>query len=145
MNKRYVIAGALWASVLASVRLAPAQSYAIDWLTVDGGGHMFSTGGGYAVGATVGQPDASSFAQPFSGGTYQIVGGFWVIAQAPTCACPGDFVRDGVLNGDDLQAFVTCLISGGDCGCADLDGNGLIGAADAVMFAAALVGGAVCP
>lgn len=36
---------------------ALAQSYSIDWFTIDGGGGT-STGGVYSVSGTIGQPDA---------------------------------------------------------------------------------------
>ena len=49
-----------------------AQSYAIPWWTVDGGGGT-STGGGYTLSGTIGQPDAGVL----SGGTYSLRGGFW--------------------------------------------------------------------
>jgi len=55
---------------------ALAQSgggYDLSWNTVDGGGATFSTGGGYALGGTVGQPDAGTL----TGGGYTLVGGFW--------------------------------------------------------------------
>jgi hypothetical protein len=49
-----------------------AQSYSIDWYTIDGGGGT-STGGVYSVSGTIGQPDAGTM----SGGSYSLVGGFW--------------------------------------------------------------------
>ena len=49
-----------------------AQSYSIDWHTIDGGG-VTSTGGVYSVSGTLGQPDAGKM----SGGNYSIDGGFW--------------------------------------------------------------------
>jgi predicted amidohydrolase YtcJ len=55
---------------------AAAQSggpYELTWSTVDGGGYTFSQGGSYALGGTVGQPDAGSMA----GGGYTLSGGFW--------------------------------------------------------------------
>ena len=58
--------------VLATGRLH-AQSYAIDWFTIDGGGGT-STGGVYSVSGTIGQPDASG---AMSGGNYSVTGGFW--------------------------------------------------------------------
>jgi hypothetical protein len=61
---------------LRSTAPAAAQSgdgYDLTWSTVDGGGHTFSTGGGYGLGGTVGQPDAGSL----TGGGYALVGGFW--------------------------------------------------------------------
>ena len=36
---------------------ALAQTYSIDWYTIDGGGGT-STGGVYSVSGTIGQPDA---------------------------------------------------------------------------------------
>jgi len=54
-----------------------AQSYSIDWFTIDGGGGT-STGGVYAVSGTIGQPDAGTM----SGGNYTLDGGFWGIVAA---------------------------------------------------------------
>lgn len=77
-----------WALLLAVALLLPlislpgaaravAQSggaYDLPWHTMDGGGHTFSTGGGYALGGTIGQPDAGLL----KGGNYTLAGGFWV-------------------------------------------------------------------
>jgi hypothetical protein len=55
---------------------AGAQSggeYDLTWSTVDGGGYTFSLGGGYALGGTMGQPDAGVL----TGGPYTLGGGFW--------------------------------------------------------------------
>jgi len=49
------------------------QTYTLNWWTVDGGGATFSTGGGYSLGSTPGQPDAGVL----SGGGYTLGGGFW--------------------------------------------------------------------
>src|SRR5881398_215977 len=57
---------------LASVSLH-AQSYSLDWFTVDGGGGT-STGGVYSVSGTIGQPDAGA---TMSGGNYSLSGGCW--------------------------------------------------------------------
>ena len=53
---------------------AKAQTYSIDWFTIDGGGGT-STGGVYSVSGTIGQPDAN--ATPMTGGNYSLTGGFW--------------------------------------------------------------------
>jgi len=45
----------------------------LSWHTVDSGGATFSTGGSYALGGTIGQPDAGVMA----GGDYTLAGGFW--------------------------------------------------------------------
>jgi hypothetical protein len=52
---------------------AQSGGYDLTWSTLDGGGYMFSAGGGYSLGGTVGQPDAGAL----SGGSYTLVGGFW--------------------------------------------------------------------
>ena len=64
--------------------LVQAQSYAISWSTMDGGGGT-STGGVYAVSGTMGQADAGAM----SGGPYAVVGGFWALPIAvPTADGP---------------------------------------------------------
>ena len=67
-----------------AVSSARAQSYSIDWYTIDGGGGT-STGGVYTVSGTIGQPDAGHM----SGGNYTIDGGFWgIIAAIQTPGAP---------------------------------------------------------
>ena len=62
-----------------------AQSYAIDWYKIAGGGGT-STGATYSVTGTIGQPDASS---AMSGGPYSVTGGFWsLIAVVQTAGLP---------------------------------------------------------
>ncbi|WP_298403176.1 hypothetical protein [uncultured Chloroflexus sp.] len=56
--------------------LAHAQAgagYDLTWSTIDSGGATFSTGGGYTLGGTIGQPDGGVL----SGGGYTLAGGFW--------------------------------------------------------------------
>jgi len=60
------------AAHLVSAVQQPEQTYTMDWWTVDGGGDTFSTGGGYSLGGTAGQPDAGVLA-----GGYSLGGGFW--------------------------------------------------------------------
>jgi hypothetical protein len=57
---------------------ARAQSYAVDWHTIDGGGGT-STGGVYSVSGTIGQPDAGG---PMTNGQYSVTGGFWALPTA---------------------------------------------------------------
>ena len=73
-----LVAGVLCAlgAGLLGLGAAHAQSgggYELTWSSVDGGGVMFATGGGYTLGGTIGQPDAGSL----SGGGYTLGGGFW--------------------------------------------------------------------
>lgn len=61
-----------------------AQSYSLDWFTIDGGGGT-STGGVYSVSGTIGQPDAGHM----SGGAFSLDGGFWgIIAAVQTPGAP---------------------------------------------------------
>src|SRR5882762_3251591 len=63
---------------------ARAQTYSIDWSTIDGGGGT-STGGVYTVSGTIGQPDAGRM----SGGNFTLDGGFWgIIAAVQTPGSP---------------------------------------------------------
>ena len=55
-----------------------AQSYSINWSTIDGGGGT-STGGVYTVSGTIGQPDAGP---TMTNGQYAVTGGFWALPQA---------------------------------------------------------------
>jgi hypothetical protein len=82
--KSLIILLALTGSLLCAPQNISAQSYSIDWFTVDGGGGT-STGGVYSVSGTIGQPDAGTM----SGGNYTIQGGFWsVIAAIQTQGAP---------------------------------------------------------
>ena len=72
------------AALLLLTFTVQAQSYSIDWFTIDGGGGT-STGGVYAVSGTIGQPDAGKM----SGGNYSIDGGFWgIVAAVQTPGAP---------------------------------------------------------
>ena len=72
MKKLILISCWLWLPLIGF-----AQSYSIDWSTIDGGGGT-STGGTYSVSGTIGQPDASG---AMSGGNYSVTGGFWALIQ----------------------------------------------------------------
>ena len=55
--------------------------YDLSWWTADGGGYTFSTGPGYSLGGTAGQPDAgvlrSTAPKAATGSGYILTGGFW--------------------------------------------------------------------
>lgn len=72
--------------LLVDARQVSAQGYDLSWYTMDGGGFTFSEGGGYDLGATIGQLDASTL---MIGDNYELRGGFWP-GLAP---CPGDCDR----------------------------------------------------
>jgi len=65
-------------ALLGFTALARAQTYSIDWFTIDGGGGT-STGGVFAVSGTIGQPDAGGL---MSNGPYSVNGGFWALPTA---------------------------------------------------------------
>ncbi len=70
------LAGAATAIALATAAPAFAQTgggYELTWNTIDGGGATFSTGGGFTLGGTIGQPDAGLL----TGGSFTLRGGFW--------------------------------------------------------------------
>ena len=46
------------------------EPFAIDWHTIDGGGKISSTGGGFELSATIGQADAGIM----TGGGFQLTG-----------------------------------------------------------------------
>lgn len=72
-----------------------APLYELTWWTVDAGGAMGGSGGGYTLWGTDGQPDA---AIPRGGGIYELRAGFWqdacAAARVPvTITRQGDVVR----------------------------------------------------
>jgi len=125
---------------LLAISVAFSQ-YTIPWSTIDGGGAT-SSGGNFALTGTIGQPDASSFSAPMSGGSFSLVGGFWTGVAAPTCALPGDMDLSNQRNGVDIQGFVRCLlgVNGSNCACADISGNGTVGVEDIPGFIAIVLG-----
>ncbi len=61
------------------------------------------------------------------------------------CACPGDMNADGLKNGGDIQQFTNCIIFGGGCTCAEMDGAAGLTHADVTVFVADLLNAATCP
>lgn len=147
MRRQTIVMTSSACLIVLGAGMALAQTgggYDLTWSTVDGGGQMFSTGGGYEMGATIGQADANSFAAPLAGSGYELTGGFWPAA-AVACACPGDMNADTKKNAKDIQLFVTCYVWGGGCSCADLDGSSTVTPADVTLFVADLLAGTACP
>jgi hypothetical protein len=103
---------------LVPTAAAPA-AYELTWYTSDGGGATFSSGGGYTLGATIGQADAGKM----SSATYSLTGGFWL------ALAPGDCDQDGDVDLDDFAEFEQCLLGpgggiGAGCNCFDLNDSG---------------------
>ena len=92
----------------------------ISWWTVDGGGGK-STGGGYEIHGTIGQPDASVQTHVFvfpDDSYYALSGGFW----------PGFNIC--VVDLEDLQNFVMYWLDSGADVPVDIDNSGLVDLAD---------------
>lgn len=51
----------------------PADTYTLNWYTIDGGGTMNASGGPYMLSGTIGQPDAGTM----NSASYKLNGGFW--------------------------------------------------------------------
>jgi hypothetical protein len=75
--KLIIIIAGLVSTFLYQPSILLAQSYSIDWFTIDGGGGT-STNGQYSVSGTIGQPDAGHM----SGANYSLDGGFWGLISA---------------------------------------------------------------
>ncbi len=69
---------------LVVLPMTASAQLSLDWYTIDGGGHTFSTGGALSLGGTVGQPDAGSA----EGGEYALLGGFWVPSHGDASNAP---------------------------------------------------------
>lgn len=143
MNRNPIlIAAATALSALITVTAA-AQDFSIPWHTVDGGGHMFSTGGAFALGGTIGQADAGV---ALTGGAYSLTGGFWV--EPPKQACPADLDGDGLIGQGDLgillAAFGACPGEPGyHAGAGALGGDPCVTQADLGVLLASY--GTACP
>jgi len=76
---------ALLMALLLSGTCGQAQTYSIDRFAINGGGGT-STGGIFAVSATIGQPDAGP--QALAGGSFSLLGGFWSLFAVQTPGAP---------------------------------------------------------
>jgi hypothetical protein len=90
--------------VVLAVSTASAQTFDLGWNTIDDGGAMFSAGGVFELGGTIGQPDAGAM----TGGIYELVGGFWSVPSGPAI-CRGDTNCDGQISYADINPFVQAL------------------------------------
>jgi hypothetical protein len=96
---------ALMITALMAHEYAGSGSFDLSWHTIDGGGGT-SSGGGFELTGTIGQPDAGAIA----GGNFELAGGFWPgIIGAPVNTCPPDIAPpggDGIVNVNDLLAVI---------------------------------------
>ncbi len=116
--------------------------FEMDWHTLDGGGG-YSAGGDFELEGTIGQHDAGPTTGPMTGGDFELVGGFWPVANV--CACLGDMNGDGFKDALDIQAFADCLIAGASCPCADVDGTSGVTIGDVTAFVTGLLAANDCP
>ena len=88
---------ALFIAFASASTLAGVPGPSITWYTIDGGGGT-STGGGFTLSGTIGQPDAGTL----SGGAFTLKGGFWPGAfDAAVARCnPADIAND---SGDPIH------------------------------------------
>jgi hypothetical protein len=78
--------------LLGSAALAQVGGFGVDQYTVDGGGGT-STGGGFAVSGTIGQPDAGTMRS--SDNLYAVESGFWAANADPLAALLAGFSAEG--------------------------------------------------
>ncbi|MCA3004772.1 MAG: hypothetical protein LW650_08755 [Planctomycetaceae bacterium] len=149
MIPRHLSSAAVLALAITSA--AHAQPFAISWYTIDGGGGT-STGGGFTLSGTIGQPDAGVM----TGGGFTLQGGFWPGAIGVPAGCSiADIVAiggtppaDGILTGDDFNAFIGAFAASDPL--SDIvsiggtpPGDGLITGDDFIAFIGAFAAG--CP
>jgi hypothetical protein len=107
----------------------PEGGHDLSWFSIDGGGTTFSTGGGYELGGTIGQPDAGAL---LIGGSYSLSGGFWPGTSAePVDPCPPDITGDLIVNVDDLLAVIGDW--GAPGGPADVTADGIVNVDDLLV------------
>jgi hypothetical protein len=76
--------GLLWMLACGSAPTLLAQSFSIDWYTIDGGGGT-SSGGPFSLTGTIAEPETAVM----SGGGFTIEGGFWaILSVVPTPGAP---------------------------------------------------------
>ncbi len=112
--------------LIISVSLVLADDTEIFRWTIDSGGVAGSTGGGYELSGTIGQPEAGSLA----GGDFELTGGYWF------GVAPGDCDSTGCVDLLNYVEFESCIAgpaSGppiGSCRCFDVNRSSTIDLAD---------------
>lgn len=135
--------------------------YDLTWHSVDGGGRMFSVGGFYEIGGTIGQCDArnESLTGSMMGGDYSATGGFWQTGLCGACQLFGDVVDvksnpvpDCLIDVSDLLCVLDDFVDPGLCaGDADLVASdfsctpdGLVDVSDLLVVLDAFAGVYAC-
>ena len=112
-----------------------AQSFSMDWYTIDGGGGQ-SSDGTFELNGTIGQPDAGV---ALTGGGFTLTGGFQL--PAADAVLLGDVNQDGVVNLLDVDPFIALLTNGTFQAEADCNQDGVVNLLDVDPFIAILAGG----
>ncbi len=121
-------------AVMASAMVLHAQTFELDWFTIDGGGAMRSTDRGFELSGSIAQPDAGPM---LSGGAFELTGGFWF------ALVPDDCNSDGGVNLYDFADLESCSTGpqhephDPSCLCFDQDGDGDVDLHDFAAFQAA--------
>lgn len=126
-----------FAAFLATLASEVAWSQEVDMSrnTVDGGGAMHSTGGGFELSATIGQTDAGVL----TGSGFELTGGFWF--QIPLMDCD----EDGDVRISDHARFVACDLGPAEvisteCRCFDVNASDTVDLRDFAAFQRAFTG-----
>jgi hypothetical protein len=99
----------------------PGDDFALEWISIDGGGRMYLTGDAFEFGTTVGQPDTGAA----SGECFELTGGFWAVTVQQDCYANCDrSVTAPILNVGDFTCFLQHYAAG-DC-YANCDGSSTI-------------------
>ncbi|MFM9996913.1 MAG: hypothetical protein ACKVU4_14065 [Phycisphaerales bacterium] len=133
MNRIIAIAGVLALASSAAAQMGPSLD--LTWNTIDGGGGV-STGGGFELIGSIGQPDAGAAA----GGGFSLAGGFLGGAGGPP-PCYPDCNNSGSLSVADFGCFQGKYVLGDLY--ADCNGSGVLSVADFGCFQGKYVLG--CP
>ena len=85
-SKTCIQLGGIWLAIVLSAVCGTvrAQTYAINWHKIAGGGGA-SSNTQYSVSGTIGQPDAGG---PMTGEGFSITGGFWSLFAVQTPGAP---------------------------------------------------------
>lgn len=122
----------LLAALLLSLICAYAQSggdYDLTWWSIDGGGITFAGGGGFTLGGTAGQPDATQLNE-LTGGAFRLTGGFWFAACITT---NGDVDNNGCVNDSDLLQILFNFGATGN-NLADVNCDGVVNDTDLLII-----------
>lgn len=140
MKMRILLLGAT--AVLCCVAVSSSAPmnpppFDLSWHTIDSGGGT-STGGGFTLEGTIGQPDAGL---SMSGGGFVMTGGFWAGDESTGTPCLADLDASGDVGFGDLLTVLDAWGEGAG-NPADLDSNGTVGFGDLLIV---LDGWGACP